>query len=118
VAFAVLLLSAATPASALNILINNGLAPPNPANIIDDGTYASDFVRVRNVGCEVFSDAPCISPGAPTTVTIGYVGQSVELDAEAIQVAFPVCEVSTVGHTSIERHLPDCDHFQPGEDDD
>jgi hypothetical protein len=31
-------------------MINNGLAPPNPANAIEDGTFATDHVFARNVG--------------------------------------------------------------------
>jgi hypothetical protein len=37
--------------SALRFLINNGLAPPNSANVIDDDTYLNDDVYVRNTGC-------------------------------------------------------------------
>jgi hypothetical protein len=44
------LLLAATQASALEIVVNNGLAPPNPANVIEDGTYATDYVFARNIG--------------------------------------------------------------------
>jgi hypothetical protein len=55
-------------------LINNGLAPPNPANVIDDVDSGST-VYVRNVGCppgwgepEVGPEDPCPSPGALTRV--------------------------------------------------
>jgi hypothetical protein len=60
-------------AEAASILINNGLAPPNPDNVIDDGTYASDTVYVRNAGCPPAGDpfsAPCPSPGGPTGVSV------------------------------------------------
>jgi hypothetical protein len=75
VAFAVLLLLAAAPASALDIVINNGFAPPNPANVIDDDTYYFDSVYVRNVGCPPGwptgnASDPCPSPGAPTEVAL------------------------------------------------
>lgn len=66
---------------AASVLINNGLAPPDPANVIDDAAYAADFVRVRNAGCDVFADAPCASPGAPTTVALvdgGVIGENFE----------------------------------------
>ncbi len=35
-------------ANAAQIVINNGLAPPNPENVIDHATYSSDDVYVRN----------------------------------------------------------------------
>jgi hypothetical protein len=35
-----------------HIVINNGLGPPNPANVIADLTYSEDgHVHARNVGC-------------------------------------------------------------------
>jgi len=42
-------------AGAVEIAINNGLAPPNPANVIDDDIYRTDyeFVWVRNTGCGI-----------------------------------------------------------------
>jgi hypothetical protein len=61
-----LLVAIAPPAQAVSIVINNGLAPPNPENVIDDGTYASDRVYVENVGFNTSVEAPCVSPGAPT----------------------------------------------------
>jgi hypothetical protein len=75
VAFAVLLLSAAAPAHAGPVMINNGLAPPNPLNVIDDATYIGDNVYVRNVGCPtgwpaVIPDGSCASPGAATEVEV------------------------------------------------
>jgi hypothetical protein len=67
-------------------VINNGLAPPNPANVIDDGTHASDWVYVRNVGCppgwpDYDPDAPCPSPGAPTEVALVEGGEVLALYA-------------------------------------
>ena len=60
-------------AEAADVVINNGLAPPNPANVIDYNT--SGQVYVRNVGCppgwpsgEPYD--PCPAPGAPTEVLI------------------------------------------------
>ena len=38
-------------ANAANVVINNGLVPPNPDNVIDDSTFSADFVSVRNFGC-------------------------------------------------------------------
>jgi hypothetical protein len=53
------------------------LAPPNSANVIDDGTYSAVdvYVHVRNVGCPPgWPDndpwAPCPSPGDPTEVAL------------------------------------------------
>ena len=70
------LLMAALPGGAgAYIVLNNGLAPPNPANVIDDGIYSGDYVLVRNVGCPPSGHEtnPCPSPGDPTEVelTIG-----------------------------------------------
>ena len=41
----------ALPAYADTIMINNGLAPTNQANLIVDSTYELDDVCVRDVGC-------------------------------------------------------------------
>ena len=47
-----LILTMGAPAHAVPIMISNGLAPPNPTNVINDATYSGDFeVYVRNVGC-------------------------------------------------------------------
>jgi hypothetical protein len=56
------------PIFAVEILINNGLAPPNPANVINDAGY--DVVWVQNVGCNSMVEYPCASPSAATTVAI------------------------------------------------
>jgi hypothetical protein len=59
-------------------MINNGLAPPNPPNVID--YQIEDFVYVRNVGCGVPNPAdPCASPGGPTTVELAEGGSSYEV---------------------------------------
>jgi hypothetical protein len=55
------------------ILIANGLAPPNPANVIDASNSfpGTEPVRVQNVGCDFDTDfGNCDSPGAPTTVAV------------------------------------------------
>ena len=63
-------------ANAVPIVINNGSAPPNAANVIDVADdYSDDSVYVRNVGCQpgwpaVFPHDLCPSPGAPTEVEI------------------------------------------------
>jgi hypothetical protein len=56
---------------AASFVLNNGLVPPNPANVIDDGTYSSDSLYIRNVGCPpgwpfVLPGDPCPTPGAFT----------------------------------------------------
>jgi hypothetical protein len=58
-------------AAALPLLINNGLAPPNPENVIAVPLQNPDnpVLTVRNAGCTDFT-APCPSPGAATTVEI------------------------------------------------
>jgi len=61
---------AAGSAKAASILINNGLAPPEPANVLDDTTYELDTIFVRNVGCNGLDNLPCASPGAPTAVSL------------------------------------------------
>jgi hypothetical protein len=66
-------------------VINNGEAPPNPDNIIDDATYSGNYaVYVRNVGCPpgwptVSAEDPCPSPGAGTEAVV-------EAGADAIGV--------------------------------
>lgn len=56
------LVFAAGPASAATVVVNNGLAPPNPANVIDGGT-ATDLVIVDDLGC--VRGLFC-TPGTPT----------------------------------------------------
>jgi hypothetical protein len=77
----VLFLLAAAPVGAATITINNGLAPPNSANVIDaNNSFPSDRVIVANVGCEHEVPAICDSLGAPTSVELraeGEVGNSV-----------------------------------------
>jgi hypothetical protein len=74
-ALAASLLLVSPAAFAIAILINNGLAPPNPANVLD-GTidYSSDRLRIRNVGCPPGETPPyddaCPLPGAPTAVEV------------------------------------------------
>jgi hypothetical protein len=53
-----------------NILINNGLAPPNPDNTFDEATHENDFIHVQNVGCNWEIQDPCSVPGAPTTIQV------------------------------------------------
>ncbi len=66
-------------------VINNGLAPPNPENIIDDWTYQDAFVHVRNVGCPPgwpgsgFPVDDCPSPGPPTEVEMADDGEATYL---------------------------------------
>lgn len=60
-------------ATAQQVVINNGLAPPTAENVIDAAdAYGSHDVFVRNVGCgAVFPyDAPCAAPGAATQVSL------------------------------------------------
>jgi hypothetical protein len=64
-----LALVAAAPANA--VVIHNGLAPPNPANVIDAGnSFPAENVNVQNVGCDVTVQFPCVAPGAPTAVSL------------------------------------------------
>ncbi len=58
----------AQPASAFDrVVINNGLAPPNPENVLDHGAFRNDGVYIRNVGCgDPVAYARCQSPGDPS----------------------------------------------------
>ena len=57
-------------------VINNGSAPPNPENVIDDGTHSDDWIFVRNVGCPPvwptggYAFDECPAPGAPSAVAL------------------------------------------------
>jgi hypothetical protein len=62
-----LVLASAAPVGAITIVINNGLAPPNPDNVID-----SDLGQTTNVAVQDFQ------PGDPTSVELvvgGRVGE-------------------------------------------
>jgi hypothetical protein len=88
--FLLAVLLVAVPTHADTIMINNGLAPPTPANVID--YFTLDNVYVRNVGCppgwpSVFPTDPCPSPGAPTEVVVvdgGFVPWLFAHDSSAI----------------------------------
>lgn len=73
-------LAAVATAQAADVVINNGLAPPNAVNVIDAADdLADDTVFVRNQGCGVPSpESPCAVPGPPTAVEVanGSVGGS------------------------------------------
>jgi hypothetical protein len=54
-------------------VINNGLAPPEPTNVIDEARDPADRFIARNVGCPPdgeYALAPCPSPGAPAVIEI------------------------------------------------
>lgn len=55
------------------LLINNGLDPSDPANLITTSSFES--LTVRNLGCG-FADHPCAIPRAPTIVEIRQSGSS------------------------------------------
>lgn len=82
-AICLILLSA--PVQAATVLIHNGLAPPAPANVIDDATHAADNVWIRNADCPPgwpeanVSDA-CPAPGAPTAVAVDSGASVLRLD--------------------------------------
>jgi hypothetical protein len=54
---------------AAQVVINNGLAPPNPANIVDLPSISDPIVYVNNVNCDATVEYPCASPGGPTVVS-------------------------------------------------
>ena len=61
------------------VVINNGLATPNPANVIDaSNSFLSGQVFVQNVGCDATVQIICPAPGAPTTVEIVDGGQGAD----------------------------------------
>lgn len=65
-----------TPAQAVT-LIANGLAPPNPENVIVGATDSQGF-HVRNEGCGTpFANSPCAAPGAATSASLDQVIGSV-----------------------------------------
>ena len=64
-------MSLAVPASATLVVINNGLAPPNPENVLDaEDDLSLVDVLVRNVGCGDEWGHPCPLPGAATSVEL------------------------------------------------
>jgi hypothetical protein len=68
---AALLFASASPVTASVISINNGLAPPALANVIDAAnSYPADDVFVQNVGCDESVVSPCAAPGDPTSVAL------------------------------------------------
>ena len=109
VAFALLVAVALpVPASAADIVINNGLAPPNPANVVDDATYSGDDVYVRNVGCPPAAGDPwdpCPSPGAATEVQVvvgGVVADLSALDSSTVTLSGgTVASLSASGSSTV-----------------
>ncbi len=91
---AVLLASSASTASGADLLLNNGLAPPEPANVLSAPApdTGSDWFHLRNAGCGTLADptAACPSPGASTTLEIvdgGIVSQLRILDSSTLVVS-------------------------------
>lgn len=68
-----LILPGLFPARALGVEIDNGLAPPNPANVV---TSVVDEVLVYDQGCAA-QPIPCPAPGPPTAVEIGSGGAAI-----------------------------------------
>jgi hypothetical protein len=65
---ATVLLMHAAPAQAVGIVLNNGLAPPNPENVLDITTGTFDVFFLRNADCPpepaVTYGDPCPAPAA------------------------------------------------------
>jgi hypothetical protein len=61
-------------AGAADVLVANGSAPPDPANVVGDAAYANDHLWVRNAGCPPQGPADpaadCPAPGASTAVAV------------------------------------------------
>ena len=79
-------------------VINNGLAPPNPENVIDhEGYPEGQRVYARNVGCPtnwgdawVRGEGACASPGGATEVELadgGYVDRLRVLDTSSLTMS-------------------------------
>jgi hypothetical protein len=83
--------------------INTGLAPPNPANVINDSTYGGGTITVdvRNVGCT--GVAPCSSPGAPTTVSLED-GGVVSADLRGFDTSIITMTGGTIGSDFVRHH--------------
>lgn len=69
------LVASSGAAQAENVVINNGLAPPSPTNVVADASHAADSIWVRNVGCPpgwpaAAAGDPCPAPGASTEVSV------------------------------------------------
>lgn len=73
-----------TGARATTVVINNGLAPPNPANVIDaSNSFPNASVFIHDVGCDATISANgdpdsyqgCASPSTPTSIEIVAGGQ-------------------------------------------
>jgi len=86
-----LLLAFPVAAGAEDFLINNGLAPPVPSNVIDDARYLDGSLYVRNVGCGTPDyNSPCPAPGAATEVELadgGDLNGLCAMDSSAITVS-------------------------------
>jgi hypothetical protein len=57
-------------------VVNNGLAPPNPDNVIslpvepsEFNPYPQSFTYINNQNCDSTIEHPCLDPGAPTAVS-------------------------------------------------
>jgi hypothetical protein len=106
-----LILTISDVAQADTILIDNGLAPPTPLNVIDAADdYLDDHVYVRNVGCPPgwpgsSADDPCPSPGAATEVEVagdGYVDYLSSYDTSTVTMnGGTVTEWSTYDSSTI-----------------
>jgi hypothetical protein len=88
------MLAAVARGAPVQLVINNGLAPPDPANVIDAAYDPFLFdVFVRNVGCgdEFPFDGPCALPGAATSVALvpgGVVNDRLEVfDSSRIEMS-------------------------------
>jgi cysteine-rich repeat protein len=93
----VLVLFAAGQArGALIEVIQNGLTPPNPANVIDaNDDYSDSLVYVDNVGCN-YAVGPCPSPGDSTTIAL-VPGGAVAYDMAALNSSSLVMTGGSIG---------------------
>jgi hypothetical protein len=98
-----LVAGAGVPSSAA-IVINNGLAPPNPNNVIDDMAYWPEPVCVRNVDCGIPDPIdPCLTPGDATEVEVtdgGAVASLYVLDSSSVTMSAGVVAGSLVAFGS------------------
>lgn len=81
------------------VIINNGLAPPTPANVINASNRypTADFVVVQNAGCDLTVESPCFAPGAPTTVEVASGGSVGTVLGNGALVVFESSAVAITG---------------------
>jgi hypothetical protein len=93
------LLIGAGVARGADIVIANGSAPPDPANVLGAGNSSpQDRVAVQSVGCNFLVEYPCAAPGAATEVLVvggAWIGDLAAFESSSV----------TMDGGTIERNL-------------